>query len=206
MNRQMEVVRLDRCKSAPTETRTFFWLAPEISALVWKSLKVSIRPFSALRWNSSHIRWKNIGNLNEGREMDEFRSCSGIFRSYDGKSGNLPSPFFCLALEFPRISLLRRKSHFVHGVSFDDFCDNEEKMFAVVRALEVVGEAARHIPKSMRDKYPEVPWKKVTGMRNKVTHEYFGVDLDVVWRTVHEDLPSLRDAVKKMLDDLEIEE
>lgn len=45
MNRQMEIVRLDRCKSTPTETRTFFWLAPEISALVWKSVKVSIRPF-----------------------------------------------------------------------------------------------------------------------------------------------------------------
>ena len=94
---------------------------------------------------------------------------------------------------------------FVQGVNFDDFCDDEEKVFAVVRALEVIGEAARHIPKSMRNKYPAVPWRKVTGMRDKITHEYFGVDLDVVWQTLHEDLTPLRDMVRKMLADLATE-
>ncbi len=91
---------------------------------------------------------------------------------------------------------------FVHGVTFDDFADNEEKVFAVVRALEVIGEAARQIPKSLRDKYPRVPWKQITGMRNKITHEYYAVDLDVVWKTIHEDLPPLRETVKQMLEDL----
>lgn len=100
------------------------------------------------------------------------------------------------------VDYAEKAMQFVHGVSFDDFGDNEEKTFAVVRALEVIGEAARHIPKSMRDKYPTVPWKQITGMRNKITHEYFGVDLDVVWKTVHEDLPPLRDSVKKILLDL----
>ncbi len=91
---------------------------------------------------------------------------------------------------------------FLRGVSFDDFQDNEEKTFAVVRALEVIGEAARHIPKSIRDKHPEVPWKKAIGMRDKVVHEYFGVNLQTVWRTVHEDPPPLRDTVKRMLEGL----
>ncbi|MBI5651299.1 MAG: DUF86 domain-containing protein [Chloroflexi bacterium] len=91
---------------------------------------------------------------------------------------------------------------FVRGVSFDDFCDNEEKVFAVVKMLEIVGEAARHLPKSVRDKYASIPWKQVVGMRDKMTHEYFSVDLEVVWRTVHEDLPPLRDTARQMLDDL----
>jgi uncharacterized protein with HEPN domain len=91
---------------------------------------------------------------------------------------------------------------FVHDVSFDDFCDNEEKVFAVVKMLEIIGEAARHLPKSVRDKYTTVPWKQVTGMRDKMTHEYFSVDLEVVWHTVHEDLPPLRETTKKMLEDL----
>ncbi len=91
---------------------------------------------------------------------------------------------------------------FVRGVSFDDFGDNEEKIFAVVKTLEIIGEAARHVPKSMRDKYGAIPWKQVTGMRDRMTHEYFSVDLEVVWRTVHEDLPPLRETAKKMLEDL----
>ncbi len=95
---------------------------------------------------------------------------------------------------------------FVHGVTFDDFGDNEEKIFAVVRALEIIGEAARHIPKAWRDKYPRVPWKQVVGMRDKITHEYFAVDLEVVWKTLHEDLPLLHETATAMLKDLTREE
>ena len=91
---------------------------------------------------------------------------------------------------------------FVHDVSFDDFGDNEEKVFAVVKMLEIIGEAARHLPKSVRDKYANIPWKQVIRMRDKMTHEYFSVDLEVVWRTVHDDLPPLRDTAKKILEDL----
>ena len=100
------------------------------------------------------------------------------------------------------VDYAEKAMRFVRGVSFDDFGDNEEKVFAVVKSLEIIGEAARHLPRSMRDKYTAVPWKQVTGMRDKMTHEYFSVDLEVVWRTVHEDLPPLRDTAKKMLEDL----
>jgi len=91
---------------------------------------------------------------------------------------------------------------FVHGVTFDEFGDDEEKIYAVVKMLEIIGEAARHLPKNLRQKYSAIPWKQVTGMRDKMTHEYFRVDLEVLWRTVHEDLPPLCDIAKKMLDDL----
>jgi uncharacterized protein with HEPN domain len=100
------------------------------------------------------------------------------------------------------VDYAEKAMRFMQDVSFDDFGDNEEKIFAVVKTLEIIGEAARHLPKSMRDKYAAVPWKQVTGMRDKMTHEYFSVDLEVVWRTVQEDLPPLRDTAKKMMEDL----
>lgn len=100
------------------------------------------------------------------------------------------------------VDYAEKAMRFVRGVSFDDFGDNEEKVFAVVKMLEIIGEAARHLPKSVREKYTNIPWKQVTGMRDKMTHEYFSVDLEVVWRTVHDDLPPLRDTAKKILEDL----
>jgi uncharacterized protein with HEPN domain len=64
-----------------------------------------------------------------------------------------------------------------------------------------VGEAARHIPKSLRDRYPGIPWKKVVGMRNIMIHEYFGVDAEVIWKTVWEDLPRLSAELDRILAD-----
>jgi uncharacterized protein with HEPN domain len=76
---------------------------------------------------------------------------------------------------------------------------DERTLFAVVRTLEVIGEAAKRIPEDLRQKHPEVPWRGMTGMRDKVVHGYFGVDAEVVWRTVREDLPPLRKAISALL-------
>jgi uncharacterized protein with HEPN domain len=94
-----------------------------------------------------------------------------------------------------------KAERFVEGLDFQAFERNEEKTLAVVRALEVIGEAARHIPGTLRAEYPGVPWEDMVGMRSKLIHDYFGVDLKVVWRTVQEDLPLLRDAVAHILAD-----
>ena len=72
--------------------------------------------------------------------------------------------------------------------------------------MEVVGEAARHIPVEFRASHPEVPWRGMTGMRDKVIHDYFGVDAAVVWRTVQEDLPPLGKTIRQILHDLERDE
>lgn len=89
------------------------------------------------------------------------------------------------------------------GVDLHTFLDDEEKGLAATRALEIIGEAARRLPKSLRDRHPEVPWADIIAMRNKVVHEYFGVDLEVVWRTVQDDLPALREAVARIVAELE---
>lgn len=94
---------------------------------------------------------------------------------------------------------------FTTGIDYDAFCANAEKTLAVIRALEVIGEAAKHLPAPVQQDYPEVPWRNIVGMRDVLIHHYFGVDLEMVWKTVQQDLPRLRAAVTRMLADLQEE-
>lgn len=88
---------------------------------------------------------------------------------------------------------------FVAGMSYDTFTADEKTVFAVVRALEIIGEAAKRIPNAMRDQYPEIPWRAMAGIRDKLIHDYVSVNLAVVWKTVEEDLPSLVPQMEQMI-------
>jgi len=90
---------------------------------------------------------------------------------------------------------------FVSGMGFDEFKSDEKTQFAVVRALEIIGEGAKKIPKDLQGRYPEIPWREIAGTRDKLIHEYIGVNLMVVWRTLHEDLPPLIKHLEAMLQD-----
>lgn len=89
---------------------------------------------------------------------------------------------------------------FVEGMDYDEFEADDKAVYAVIRAFEIIGEAARQIPESIQTDNPDIPWREITGMRNKLTHEYFGVNTKVVWRTVHEDLPVIIPLLKRILD------
>ena len=89
---------------------------------------------------------------------------------------------------------------FVQGMDYDGFCTDDKAVYAVIRALEIIGEAARQIPEDMRQTNPEIQWREIAAMRNKLTHEYFGVNTKVIWRTVHEDLPILIPLIRKILE------
>jgi len=97
---------------------------------------------------------------------------------------------------------VERAESFTEGMDFAAFEADEKTAFAVVRALEIVGEAAKKIPPEVRQKYPDLPWREMAGMRDKLSHDYFGVDLRRVFETVRRDLPSLRASLEKMLRDL----
>lgn len=93
------------------------------------------------------------------------------------------------------ISRIRR---YTEGMKEREFRENELVQDALIRNFAVIGEAARHIPEEVRDRYPEVPWIRMSAMRNLVVHEYFGVDLRIIWDTVHEDLPNLAEDLEEI--------
>jgi len=92
---------------------------------------------------------------------------------------------------------------FMEGMTFEQFTKDEKTVYAVVRAIEIIGEAARKIPKDLQKTYAEIPWREIIGTRDKLIHDYFGVNLSVVWRTAREDLPPLVAQLRTVLKDFD---
>lgn len=92
---------------------------------------------------------------------------------------------------------------FIKGLEFDDFSKDDKTVYAVIRALEIIGEATKNLPDSLKEEYPEVPWRKMTGTRDKVIHGYFGVDLEVIWKTITKNIPIVKPLIKDILNETE---
>lgn len=108
----------------------------------------------------------------------------------------------CLLLQ-DMLESLEKIERYTAGLTFERFAQDDRTVDAVVRNLEVIGEAARQIPSEVRERYPEVPWRRVIGLRNVVVHEYFAVDVEIVWTVVRQSLPELKEALRRMMAELE---
>lgn len=99
---------------------------------------------------------------------------------------------------------IEKIENFVEGFDFEEFSKDQKTIYAVLRALEIIGEATKNLPNSLKVEHPEVPWRNMAGFRDKVVHGYFGVDLEVVWDTVVDDAPSLKPLIAKILDETKV--
>ena len=84
-------------------------------------------------------------------------------------------------------------------VGHDAFMTDGMRQDAIIRKLEVVGEAVKHLSEETKQRRPEIPWRRIAGMRDRLTHDYFGVDLSLVWVVVAQELPNLQRAVEQLL-------
>ncbi len=88
---------------------------------------------------------------------------------------------------------------FIEGYSFEAFIADKKTFNAVVRSIEIIGEASTKIPQDVCDKAPDIPWAKMKGMRNRLAHEYFGINRETLWKTANEDVPRLKAGVENLL-------
>ena len=97
------------------------------------------------------------------------------------------------------LEAIEKIEKYVESVEFDEFSQNDMMIDAVVREFEIIGEAARNLSDKFQDEHSEIPWYKIKAMRNVLIHEYFGVNLKVVWDTCKSDMPVLKTFVKKQI-------
>ena len=101
------------------------------------------------------------------------------------------------------LDAITRAANFIQGMSFEQFAKDDKTLYAVIRALEIIGEATKYIPEQVRESYPKLPWREMAGIRDKLIHDYFGADIKVVWKTATEDLPKLEAEIRCILADSE---
>ncbi len=90
----------------------------------------------------------------------------------------------------------------IDGMTFEEFEEDEKTILALIRAVEIVGEAAKNVPIALREQYSDVRWKQLVGMRDRLAHGYFTIDLAVVWNAAQYILPQFKPTIQTMLDQL----
>ena len=98
---------------------------------------------------------------------------------------------------------VERVERYIGDITLKTFLEDSKTTDAVVRNLEIIGEAARRLPDDFKVKHSEVEWVKIVGLRHRIVHEYFGVDLDIVWQILKNDLPAFKEKLRSIREKLE---
>ena len=96
------------------------------------------------------------------------------------------------------LQAIRKIDQYVHGLTYRQFQKDELVLDAVIRNLEIIGEASRNLPQDIKKQFPHIEWKKLSGLRNILAHEYFGVDHEILWDIVTSKMPELKKAVTRI--------
>jgi uncharacterized protein with HEPN domain len=98
------------------------------------------------------------------------------------------------------LEAINRIEMYIDEFNFEEFTKDFKTQDAVIRQFEIVGEAVNKLEENFLKRHPELPWDKMVAMRNKLIHEYFGVDIEIVWQTIHKRLPELKRSIQKALE------
>jgi uncharacterized protein with HEPN domain len=99
-----------------------------------------------------------------------------------------------------------RALEYTRGMSWEEYLQDKRTQDAVVRNLEVIGEATKNLPDEFRDQYPDIPWRDMSGTRDRLTHHYFGINHEIVWQIVRQDLPVLKNQIAQLISELSQED
>jgi uncharacterized protein with HEPN domain len=97
------------------------------------------------------------------------------------------------------VAAMQSIEKFIEGMDFDTFHGDDKTSSAVIRKLEIIGEAVKQVPMEIREGYPLIPWREMAGMRDKLIHFYFGVDHSLIWQTVTERIPHIKKEIQQIL-------
>jgi uncharacterized protein with HEPN domain len=97
------------------------------------------------------------------------------------------------------LDAISKIEQYTEGQDLEKFMKDDKTIDAVIRNFSIIGEAAKHIPADIRKKYPDIPWKEMAGMRDKLIHEYFGIKFDIVWETIKNRLPEVKPEIETVL-------
>lgn len=149
-------------------------------------------------------RFKRIfrGNFRKKRRPSFYAGFETSAERYYSKRGSIRvRRSYRLFVEDIRDSV-EKIERYIKGLSYEEFIENEIVIDAVIRNLEVIGEASTNIPEDIREKYSVIPWKRMIGLRNIMIHGYFGVDLGIIWEIITRNLPETKPLIMKILEEI----
>jgi len=100
------------------------------------------------------------------------------------------------------ISAISAIEQFVDEMNLEQLKNDDKTASAVVRKFEIIGEASKNIPVDVKERYPEIPWKTMSGMRDRLIHAYFGIDFNLIWDAIKNEIPELKIKLQKILQEL----